>query len=105
MWHQLCQRSKYTTSVDVQKTRNKKLAIHVKITCERSESARERKIAPYKKRSTTFIELPFVEFIATVLYIYSYNYIYIYIDPCVCLCVCVRARACVCVCNEILMSL
>jgi len=40
MWHQLCQRCKYTTSVDIQKTRYK--ASHsCRTTCERSESAQE----------------------------------------------------------------
>ena len=29
LWHQLCQRCKYTTSVDIQKTRYKKLVTHV----------------------------------------------------------------------------
>ena len=29
MWHQPCQRCKYTTSVDIQKTRYKKLVTHV----------------------------------------------------------------------------
>ena len=29
MWHQPCQRFKYTTSVDIQKTRYKKLVTHV----------------------------------------------------------------------------
>ena len=29
LWHQLCQRCKYTTSVDIQKTRYKKLFVHV----------------------------------------------------------------------------
>ena len=28
-WHQPCQRCKYTTSVDIKKTRYKKLVIHV----------------------------------------------------------------------------
>ena len=41
MWHQPCQRCKYTTSVDIQKTRYKKLVTHVETTCERSESAQE----------------------------------------------------------------
>ena len=46
MWHQPCQCCKYTTSVD-SKTRYK--AIHsCRITCERNESARERRIALYK---------------------------------------------------------
>ena len=40
MWHQPCQRCKYTTLVDIQKTRYK--AIHsCRTTCERSESAQE----------------------------------------------------------------
>ena len=47
MWHQPCQRCKYTTSVDSRKMRYK--TIHsCTITCKRSESARERKIALYK---------------------------------------------------------
>ena len=29
MWHQPCQRCKYTASVDIQKTRYKKLVTHV----------------------------------------------------------------------------
>ena len=29
MWHQPCQRCKYTTSVDIQETRYKKLVTHV----------------------------------------------------------------------------
>ena len=40
MWHQPCQRCKYTTSVDIQKTRYK--ASHsCRTSCERSESAQE----------------------------------------------------------------
>ena len=47
MWHQPCQRCKYTTSVDIQKRAKK--AIHsCRITCERSESARKWRIALYK---------------------------------------------------------
>ena len=47
---QSCQRCKYTTSVDIQKRAIK--SIHsCKITCERSESARERRIALYKSDS------------------------------------------------------
>ena len=47
MWHQPCQRCKYTTSVDIQKLALKD--IHsCRITCERSESARRRRIALYK---------------------------------------------------------
>ena len=47
LWHQPCQRCKYTTSVDIQKRAIK--TIHsCRITCERSESARERRIALYK---------------------------------------------------------
>ena len=45
LWHQPCQRCKYTTSVDIQKTRYKKAIHSCRITCERSESARERRIA------------------------------------------------------------
>ena len=46
MWHQPCQRCKYTTSVDIKKMRCKKLFTHViRI---RSESARERRIAYIK---------------------------------------------------------
>ena len=40
MWHQPCLRCKYTTSVDIQK--------RARITCERIESARERRMALYK---------------------------------------------------------
>ena len=43
MWHQPCQRCKYTTSVDIQKASHS-----CRITCERSESAQERRIALYK---------------------------------------------------------
>ena len=47
LWHHPCQRCKYTTSVDIQKRAIK--TIHsCRITCERSESARERRIALYK---------------------------------------------------------
>ena len=47
LWHQPCQRCKYTTSVDIQKRAIK--TIHsCRITCERRESARERRIALYK---------------------------------------------------------
>ena len=49
LWHQPCQRCKYTTSVDIQK-RAIKTVHSCRITCERSESARERRIALYKKR-------------------------------------------------------
>ena len=53
MWHQPCQRCKYTTLVDIQKRakkkKKKKNAIHsCRITCERSGSARERRIALHK---------------------------------------------------------
>ena len=55
LWHQPCQRCKYTTSVDIQKKKRRKKkalwkkAVHsCRITCERSESARERRIALYK---------------------------------------------------------
>ena len=42
MWHQPCQRCKYTTSVDIQKRAIKKKASHSCSTiCERSESAQE----------------------------------------------------------------
>ena len=46
MWHQPCQRCKYTTSVDIQqqqqkKKRYKKLVTHVETQGERSESAQE----------------------------------------------------------------
>ena len=40
MWHQPCQRCKYTTSVDIQKTRYKS-SHSCRTTCERSESAQE----------------------------------------------------------------
>ena len=47
LWHQPCQRCKYTTSVDIQKCAIK--TIHsCRIICERSESARERRTALYK---------------------------------------------------------
>ena len=49
MWHQPCQRCKYTTWVDIQKCAIKKEAIHsCRITCERSECAPERRIVLYK---------------------------------------------------------
>ena len=50
MWHQPCQRCKYTTSVDIQKlTHYKSKASHsCRITCQRSDSAWERRIALYK---------------------------------------------------------
>ena len=47
MWHQQCQRCKYTTSMDIQK-RYKKAIHSCRITCERSKSARKRRIALYK---------------------------------------------------------
>ena len=47
MWHQPCQCCKYTTSVDIQK-RAIKTSHSCRITCERSVSARERRIALYK---------------------------------------------------------
>ena len=48
LWHQPCQRCKYTTSVDIQKRAIK--TIHsCRTTCERSESAQERRIMLYKK--------------------------------------------------------
>ena len=40
-WHQPCQRCKYTTSVDIQKTRYKKASHSRRTTCERNESAQE----------------------------------------------------------------
>ena len=47
LWHQPCQHCKYTTSVDIQNRATK--TIHsCRIRCERSESARERRIALYK---------------------------------------------------------
>ena len=48
MWHQPCQRCEHTAAVDIQKTHYKKSSHSCKITCERSESARERRIALYK---------------------------------------------------------
>ena len=45
MWHQPCQLCKYTTSVDIQK----RASHSCRITCERSESTWERRIALYKK--------------------------------------------------------
>ena len=53
MWHQPCQRCKYTTSADIQKRaiNLKKEAIHsCRITCERSESAREAENSVNKSR-------------------------------------------------------
>ena len=47
MWHQPCQRCKYTTSVDIQK-RAIKAINSCRSTCERGESAREQRIALYK---------------------------------------------------------
>ena len=52
MWHQPCQRCKYTTLVDIKKHAIK--AIHsCSITCERGESALERRIALYKSGQPT----------------------------------------------------
>ena len=48
MWHPPCQRCKYTTSVYIQKRAVKKASHSCRITCERSESARERRIALFK---------------------------------------------------------
>ena len=48
MWHQPCQRCKYTTSVDIQKRAIKQASHSCRIPCERSESARERRITLYK---------------------------------------------------------
>ena len=47
MWHQPCQRCKHTTSMDFQKCAIQILnkACHSVVTCERSESARERRVA------------------------------------------------------------
>ena len=47
MWHQPCQRCKYTTSVEIEK-RAVKSYYSCRFTCERSESARERRTAQYK---------------------------------------------------------
>ena len=55
MWHQLCQRCKYITSVEVQKRAIKKAIRSCRITCERSESARKWRIALYEKRSIIII--------------------------------------------------
>ena len=46
--HQPCPRCKYTTSVDSQKCTTKKAICSCRITCEHSESARERRIVLYK---------------------------------------------------------
>ena len=55
-WHQPCQHCKHTTSVNIQKTRCKKLVIHVEsITCEHGESDRDQKIAPYKSDKQTTV--------------------------------------------------
>ena len=48
MWHQPCQCCKYTTSVDIQKGTIKKASHSCRITCERSETVQERRIALYK---------------------------------------------------------
>ena len=48
MWHQPCQRCKYTTSVDIQKNALRKASHSWRITCECSESAQERRIVLYK---------------------------------------------------------
>ena len=50
LWHQPCQHCKYTTSVDIQ-NRTTKTIHSCRITCERSESARERRIALYQSDS------------------------------------------------------
>ena len=48
-WHRPCQRCNYTTLVDIQKRRYEKLVTQVlRIICERSESARERRTALYR---------------------------------------------------------
>ena len=47
MWHQPCQRCKYTTSVDIQKMRYRKLVTHVESHVS-EVSARERRMALYK---------------------------------------------------------
>ena len=60
MWHQICQRCKYTTSVDIQK-RAIESYIPCRTTREHSESARERRTALYIKRSTTFTEIVIVQ--------------------------------------------
>ena len=41
VWHQPCQRCKYTTSVDIQKRTIKKDGHSCRITCERNESAQK----------------------------------------------------------------
>ena len=58
MWHQPCQRCKYTTSVDIQNAILTAIR-SCRITCERSESARERRTALYKsdqKHNNTHIK-------------------------------------------------
>ena len=58
MWHQPCQRCKYTTSVDIQKHAIKKLVTCAK-SCEHSESAREQKIVLYKSDQQQQLLWPF----------------------------------------------
>ena len=54
MWHQPCQQCTFTTSVDIKKTRYKKTIHSCRITCESSESARQRRIALYKSDTKIF---------------------------------------------------
>ena len=61
MWHQPCQRCKYTTSVDIQKCAIKtKTSRLCRTTCERNESARERRTALYKSDQHFLLSLVFV---------------------------------------------
>ena len=49
MWHQPCQRCKYTTFVDIQKLAIKKAVHSCRITCEHNGFAWDRRIALYKR--------------------------------------------------------
>ena len=108
MWHQLCERCKYTISVDIEKggTRN---AIHwCRITCQRSASARERKIAFCKRTVSPPMAAAFWIFkhlfhiyiyIYTALIFFKFFFFFFFVQVwimhavfatvCVCVCVCV----------------
>ena len=60
-WQQPCQRCKYTTSVNTEKCAIKKTPRNsCRITCERSETAPERKIALYKSDQQLLLLLSFM---------------------------------------------
>ena len=83
MWHQPCQRWKYTTTVDIKKKKkkkkcNKKLIIYI----ESHASARERKIALYKKRSTKIFKLSLNWFtpVASVSRFFNYFLMLVFVN-------------------------